>query len=112
MAKDVEEDVIIICEDDHYFTKQYSPRILITKIQQAYQLGADLLSGGIGGFGMDSLIGFRLYQVYWFWCTQFIVVYASLYDRILSYNFDDDTADGVLSELASCKLIIHPFISE
>ena len=36
MAKDVEEDVIIICEDDHYFTKQYSPRILITKIQQAY----------------------------------------------------------------------------
>lgn len=58
MAKDVEEDVIIICEDDHYFTKQYSPRILITKIQQAYQLDADLLSGGIGGFGMASLIGF------------------------------------------------------
>ena len=33
--------------------------------------------------------------------------------RILSYNFEDeDTADGVLSELASCKLVIHPFISE
>ena len=57
-------------------------------------------------------MGFRLYQVDWFWCTQFIVVYASLYDRILSYNFDDDTVDGVLSELASCKLVIHPFISE
>ena len=113
MAKDEEEDVIIICEDDHYFTKQYSPKLLIAKIQQSYQLGADLLSGGIGGFGMATPMGFRLYQVDWFWCTQFIVVYASLYDRILSYNFeDDDTADGVLSELASCKLVIHPFISE
>ena len=113
MAKDEEEDVIIICEDDHYFTKQYSPRLLITKIQQAYQLGADLLSGGIGGFGMASPMGFRLYQVDWFWCTQFIVIYASLYDRILSYDFvDDDTADGVLSKLASCKLVIYPFISE
>ena len=112
MAKNEEEDVIIIYEDDHYFTKQYSPKLLITKIQQAYQLGADLLSGSIGGFGMASPMGFRLYQVDWFWCTQFIVVYASLYDRILSYNFDDDTVDGVLSELASCKLVIHPFISE
>lgn len=37
--------------------------------------------------------------------------------RVRPYNLwyipeDDDTADGVLSELASCKLVIHPFISE
>lgn len=39
------------------------------------------------------------------------------YHRVRSYNLwcileDEDTADGVLSELASCKLVIHPFISE
>ena len=38
------------------------------------------------------------------------------YHRVRSYNLwyilDDDTADGVLSELASCKMVIHPFISE
>lgn len=38
------------------------------------------------------------------------------YHRVRSYNLwyilDDDTADGVLSEQASCKLVIHPFISE
>ena len=37
--------------------------------------------------------------------------------RVRPYNLwyileDDDTADGALSELASCKLVIHPFISE
>lgn len=37
------------------------------------------------------------------------------YHRVRSYNLWyilDDTADGVLSELASCKMVIHPFISE
>lgn len=37
--------------------------------------------------------------------------------RVHPYNLwyileDNDTADGALSELASCKLVIHPFISE
>ena len=36
--------------------------------------------------------------------------------RVRSYNLwyilEDDTADGVLSELASYKLVIHPSISE
>lgn len=37
------------------------------------------------------------------------------YHRVRSYNLWyilDDTADGVLSELASYKLVIHPSISE
>ena len=113
MAKEAEEDIIIICEDDHFFTEQYTARLLISQIQRAYQLGADLLSGGIGGFGRAIPRGSGLYEVDWLWCTQFIVIYPPLFDRILTYNFtDDDTADGVLSQLALHKMVTFPFISE
>lgn len=112
-AKSDREDVIILCEDDHYFTKYYSANLLFSNIHKAYELGADLLSGGIGGFGNAVYRDFRLYQVDWFWCTQFVVVYSSLFEPILSYEFKDgDTADGILSVLSTCSMVIYPFISE
>ena len=112
-AKEDGEPVIIICEDDHFFTKSYSPNLLMPEIQKAYQLGANLLLGGIGGFGTAVPVAFRLYQVDWFWCTQFMVIYSSLFDSILSYQFqDNDTADGILSYITPKKMVIFPFISE
>ena len=72
MAKEKGDDIIVICEDDHYFTENY-----------------------------------------WFWCTQFIVVYNRFFDKMLDYSFQDtDTADGVISKLATNKMVIFPFISE
>lgn len=113
LAKERDEDVIIICEDDHYFTENYSPKLLFKEIREAYMQGADILSGGIGGFGQAIPVGYKRYWVDWFWCTQFIVVYASFFDKILSYQFkDDDTADDVLSALTNNKMVIYPFISE
>lgn len=107
------EQFVAICEDDHFFTKNYSPNLLMTEMQLSFQLGADILSGGIGGFGRALKRAFHLYEVDWFWCTQFIVIYSSLFDSILSYDFkEQDTADGVLSELAHKKMVIYPFISE
>ena len=71
-----------------------------------------LLLGGIGGFGTAVPVAFRLYQVDWFWCTQFMVIYSSLFDSILSYQFqDNDTADGILSYITPKKMVIFPFIS-
>lgn len=113
LAKEKEEDVIIICEDDHYFTENYSPKLLFKEIREAYMQGADVLSGGIGGFGQAIPVGYQRYWVDWFWCTQFIVVYASFFDKILSYQFkEDDTADDVMSALTNNKMVIYPFISE
>ena len=81
-------------------------------IYGAHRQGAELLSGGIGGFGVAVPTAANRYWVDWFWCTQFIVVYKKLYARILSYNFKDtDTADGVLSGLARFKMVIYPFVS-
>lgn len=112
-AKENKDDVIIICEDDHYFTENYSVGLLMKEIKEAYAQGAEILSGGIGGFGQAIPVGYHRYRIDWFWCTQFIVVYSSLFDKILSYQFkEDDTADGVLSILASNKMVIYPFISE
>lgn len=112
-AKEQEEEVVIICEDDHFFTKHYSWNLLLKQIKEAYGQGAEILSGGIGGFGQVVPVGNYRYWVDWFWCTQFIVVYNSFFDKILSYEFkEDDTADGVLSKLSCNKMVIYPFISE
>ena len=93
MAKEREDDVIVICEDDHFFTENYSSGLLFKEIQEAYMQGAELLSGGIGGFGQAVPVGYHRYWVDWFWNTQFIVIYSSAFDTILSYEFqENDTA--------------------
>ena len=113
MAKEKGDDIIVICEDDHYFTENYSPKLLFKEVTEAYIQGADVLTGGIGGFGQAIPEGYHRYKVDWFWCTQFIVVYNRFFDKMLDYSFQDtDTADGVISKLATNKMVIFPFISE
>lgn len=112
-AKEEGEEFVLIAEDDHFFTKYYSPKLWMQSVVEAHRLGADILSGGIGGFGTALPRGSRLYEVDWFWCTQFIVVYASMFNRMLDYKFGEkDTADGVLSAIAPCKMVVYPFVSE
>ena len=106
------DDIMIICEDDHTFTSQYSKEYLLTNIIGASVQGTELLSGGIGGFGAAVPVAHNRYWVDWFWCTQFIVVFKPLFQKILDYNFKDtDTADGVLSKLAKDKMTMYPFVS-
>lgn len=113
IAKRKKEDVIIICEDDHYFTDCYNKDYFIENVILAGNNGAELLNGGIGGFGKAWLYSNNLFKVDWFWCTQFIVVYKSLFETILNYQFkESDTADGVLSVIARKKLALFPFISK
>lgn len=107
------DDVIILCEDDHFFTEHYSAGLLMKEIKEAYMQQADILSGGIGGFGHAIPVGYHRYWVDWLWCTQFVVVYRRFFNAILSYNFKEtDTADGVFSKLSTNKMVIYPFISE
>lgn len=83
------------------------------EIQEAYLQGADMLSGGIGGFGQAIHVGCNRYWVDWLWCTQFVVIYKHFFDTILAYEFKEtDTADGVFSQLSANKMVIYPFISE
>lgn len=112
LAIENEDDVIVICEDDHYFTKNYSKEFLIENILEAHEQGADVLSGGIGGFGYAVPIARNRYWVDWFWCTQFIVVYKKFFRKIIDYAFkENDTADGVISQISNNKMVLYPFIS-
>lgn len=111
-AMEEDDDVIIICEDDHYFTQNYSYDYLIENLLFAHTQGADILSGGIGGFGYAVPIAKNRYWVDWLWCTQFLVVYKKFFQKILDYDFKDtDTADGVISHLSNNLMTLYPFIS-
>jgi len=83
--------------DDHTFTPAYTKEYFLVNIIQANEQGSELLSGGIGGFGSAVPVSANRYWVDWFWSTQFIVVFKTLFQKILDYDFKDtDTADGVL----------------
>lgn len=106
------DELIVLCEDDHVFTEAYNRDYLFSNIISAYTQGAELLNGGVGGFGTAVPVSEHRSCVDWFWCTQFVVVFASLFQRILEYDFKaSDTADGVLSVLARNKQVMFPPIS-
>lgn len=106
------EDAILICEDDHIFTESYEKRKFIQFVYQAGAYGANLLSGGIGGFSNAVRVVEGLHWVDWLWCTQFIVIYSNAYDIILQADFrETDVADEFLSKILPNKMVIYPFIS-
>lgn len=106
------DDVILLCEDDHTFTSAYNKEYLFANLVEASKIGAELLAGGIGGFGVAVPVASNLYWMDWFWCNQFVIIFRPLFERILAYSFTDtDTADGVLSVLTYKKMTMYPFIS-
>jgi len=112
MAMINEDDVIVICEDDHEFTEHYSKDAFFKNITEFYQLGAEILCGGIGGFNLAVPVTKNGLWINAFYCTQFIVLYKGIFQKILDEHFDDTvTADGVFSVITSNKIVIFPFIS-
>jgi hypothetical protein len=113
MAMERDEDVIILCEDDHEFTAHYDAETFISTIYEAHRLGANLLLGGISG-GLTNVLPLpsRLFWLDTFCGTQFLVVYSSFYKTILEELFSEkDVADAKFSEMTSNKFVIHPMIS-
>jgi len=112
MAIQNDDDVIIISEDDHEFTEKYNKDYLISNIIAANEQGAEILSGGIGHFGYAVPLTVNRYWVNPFQSTQFIVLYKSIFPKILKYKFRrTDVADLVLAGLTSHKMVLYPFIS-
>ena len=108
-----DEDVIIICEDDHEFTKDYHKDTFIQNIIEANEQGADYLSGGTGGFYLAIPISKQRFWVNPCSSTQFIVIYKKFFEKILNEPFDDHViADILLSEITSHKMVVYPFISK
>ncbi|WP_315579121.1 hypothetical protein [Hoylesella oralis] len=94
------------------FTEDYSFDLLQNCIEQAISLNADMLSGGISGFGNAVPITSERYWIDWLRSLQFTVLYRPVFKKILDYNFkENDTAYEVLSMLTSHKMVLYPFIS-
>jgi len=112
LAQNNNDDVIIICEDDHEFTHHYSQDFLLYNLINAHRQGAEIISGGIGGYGHAIPLTENRFWVSSFLSTQFIIVYKKFFKTILSYEFkEDDVTDLVLSDLTSHKMVLYPFIS-
>lgn len=112
MAIDNDDDVIIICEDDHEFTFNYSTKYLIENIIDAHAQGCEYLNGGTGKFDFAVPVSTNRYWVNQCLSTQFIVVYKDLFQKILDHEYDDAIlVDLTLSKIASNKMIIFPFVS-
>lgn len=108
-----EDDVIIICADDHQFTKHYSKEFLFKNIFEAHRQGADVLLGGIGGGTRHSiLVSKNRFWVNYFFCTQFVILYKDIFQKLLDEPFDDAIiADDAISRLSNHKMVMHPFMS-
>ena len=113
MASERDEDVIIICEDDHKFTTHYNKDSFVSSIYEAHRLGANILLGGIlGGFNLMLPLKYDFSWMNSFWGTQFVVVYRSFFNAILSEPFNnDDAADTKFSSMTSNKFVMYPMIS-
>ena len=112
IAIENKDEVIILCKEGHYFTKNYSPTLLLKEIQEAYIQGAEILLGGIEDLGQAIPVGYHRYWIDHFKCSHFIVIYSSLFEKILSFQFEEDNRiDDVFSLLSPHKMVIYPFIS-
>lgn len=107
------DDLIIICEDDHIFTENYDVEEFLNKVSLSAKYGCELLLGGVCNFHEAVRIIDGLYWTDWFWGTQFMVVFRKAFVKIQSAQFDEtrDVADEFLSRIITNKMIMYPFIS-
>lgn len=112
LAVEKNEDLIIICEDDHEFLSHYDKGFLIENIIKAHSLGAEVLLGGIAKIETAVRVDKDLFWVDEFYCTQFTIVYKRFFQQILDASYDESvTADGKLSAIAVNKFVLFPFVS-
>ena len=110
IAKD--EEIIVICEDDHQFTQDYNKEYLFNNIKEACNKGVDLFLGGIGGCTYAMPVAKNRFWVERFICTQFTVIHKDFFGAIKEEMFtDQDAADDKLSSMTINKMVIYPFVS-
>ena len=106
------EPFILICEDDHEFTEDYSYELLTSCIHSARERKADILLGGVSWFKDGLQINQNLFWLDQFTGLQFMIVFKKFYNIVLSSDFlKKNVADFKISGLTENKFMIYPFIS-
>lgn len=112
LAQESDLDYILICEDDHQFTRHYSKEILLERIAEANAQNADVLLGGVSAFSNVFHVKNSLFWIERFSGTQFLIIYRQFYAVLLKTLFSIlDHSDFKISDLSNRKFVIHPFIS-
>jgi len=113
LALENDDDVIIICEDDHEFTEDYAKHELFRNIFEGFQQRIDYINGGTSSINVVVPVSRTRYWADSTRATQFMIIYKRLFEKILNYEFSKGViADIVLSNLAENKMILFPFISK
>jgi GR25 family glycosyltransferase involved in LPS biosynthesis len=105
-------EYVLICEDDHQFTDNYSKNTLFKCIEEAKEKGADILLGGVSSVHSLFKVSDKLVWIEGYTGNQFLIIFRKFFQAILAADFNDnDAADCKLSSLASNQFLIFPFIS-
>ncbi|SDK92690.1 hypothetical protein SAMN04487898_11342 [Pedobacter sp. ok626] len=103
---------IIVCEDDHLFTKDYSPDLLDLAIKSALDLNADVLLGGVSWQKYPYQVMKHLFFITEFTGLQFTVIFRNFFNTILHADFSKKPiADKLISSLSDDKYLIYPPVS-
>ncbi len=112
IAIENDDDVIILCGDNHEFTSHYSKDYLLENIIAAYEQGVNYLSGGSTKTENEIMVSANRYWISSCLGTQFVVLYKRVFKKIIDEPFDNNViADILLSKITSNKMVLYPFIS-
>jgi len=105
-------EYLIICEDDHVFTEDYSRELLNQSIKSAAELNADILLGGVSWQKYSYQVAENMYHISSFTGLQFTIIFKKFFAEILNQEFTNtDIADKLISSLTLDKYLIYPAIS-
>jgi len=106
------DSCIVICEDDHEFTDEYSFDLLLDAIDYVTAKKGDVLFAGVSWFNNAVPVTEHIYWVEKSSGTQFMIIFKDFFSAINNAPFKDlDSADTKISVLTDKKYFIFPFLS-
>lgn len=107
LAKKNQDDVILIIKDTHRFTSSYNKKAFLGALIAAASEGVELLWEG--SLCESTPIEEDILGIEKISNSQFLVVFSSLFDKILTYDFQSNELVGkVLTKLTLNKRVILP----
>ena len=112
--KSGDDDVIVVCFNEHNFTNNFDGRLFLDVIVEASKRGAQLLIGGCQKVENMVPVTSSLFWVDVTSGASFYVVYRSVYRKILSITIDggDADLDEIISQYIPNKFLVCPIISD
>lgn len=112
VAKNRSLEYVIVCEDDHEFTSEYSYEKLDSAINFSVDNQIQIILGGPSWVDNFFCIRQDVFFVNKFTGLQFAVIFKNAYDIVLNAVFEtNDVADLKLSILLDRKIFLFPYLS-